>query len=249
MPVPKNIFERTEKKYFLRDNQYNRLFTEIRDRISPDEYGKSTINSLYFDTDDYRMIRQSIDAGTYKEKLRLRSYGVPDENSVVFLEIKKKYKGIVYKRRVSMSLYDIHNYIDFGKKPFDSQIMNEIDYLMKFYNNPKPKCLISYEREAYYCSENPDIRLTFDSDVRYRKDDLFLEHGSRGKTIIESGCRLMEIKTCGAMPMWLSSVLDRERIYPSSFSKYGTAYADIIAGSAGAEAANINYTKGEPRYA
>lgn len=90
MSVTKNIFERIEKKYYLKEDQYNRLIKEIRNRLSPDEYGKSTINSLYFDTEDYRMIRQSIDAKVYKEKLRLRSYGVPDENSTVFLEIKKK---------------------------------------------------------------------------------------------------------------------------------------------------------------
>ena len=247
MTITKNIFERVEKKYFLRDNQYNRLIQEIREKISPDEYGKSTINSLYFDTDDYQLIRQSLNAVSYKEKLRLRSYGIPDENSTVFLEIKKKYRGIVYKRRVAMSLNDIHNYIDFGKKPFNSQIMNEIDYLMRFYKNLKPKCLISYEREAYYSSENPDVRLTFDSAVRYRKDNLFLEHGSEGKAIIESGCRLMVIKTCGAMPLWLSSVLDRERIFPSSFSKYGTAYADMTGRNI--EDAINNYTKGELEYA
>ncbi len=247
MSVTKNIFERIEKKYYLKEDQYNRLIKEIRNRLSPDEYGKSTINSLYFDTEDYRMIRQSIDAKVYKEKLRLRSYGVPDENSTVFLEIKKKYKGIVYKRRVSMTLCEIHNYIDFGKQPFNSQIMNEIDYLINFYIKPKPKCLISYEREAYYCCENPDIRLTFDSDVRYRADDLLLEHGSRGKNIIENGSKLMEIKTCGAMPFWLSSTLDRQNIFPSSFSKYGTAYADMLCKNTCT--ANNNYTKGELEYA
>ena len=240
-------FKRYELKYLLNRQEKEQILLAMEPYMKLDDYGRTVIRNIYFDTDTFRLIRRSLEKPVYKEKLRIRSYKPVKKTDPVFVEIKKKYKGIVYKRRVSMTLCEIHNYIDFGKQPFNSQIMNEIDYLINFYNKPKPKCLISYEREAYYCCENPDIRLTFDSDVRYRADDLLLEHGSRGKNIIENGSKLMEIKTCGAMPFWLSSTLDRQNIFPSSFSKYGTAYADMLCKNTCT--ANNNYTKGELEYA
>lgn len=226
------IFKRIEKKYRLTQQQKDSLIKLIGDYLTPDSHGKSTICSLYLDTPDFLMIRNSIEAKeeskAYKEKLRLRSYGTPNAETKVFLEIKKKYKGVVYKRRVSMSLENAEIYIDSGLKPFDSQIMSEIDYTMNFYNHPKPSMLIAYEREAYYVKALPNLRLTFDSSVRYRETDLSLENGTEGTKIIPDGTFLLEIKTDGAMPLWLSHALDQCSIRPVSFSKYGTAYRETF---------------------
>lgn len=226
------IFKRVEKKYFLTETQKESLLALIGEYLTPDEYGVSTICSLYIDTPDYLLIRNSIDAKNeskaYKEKIRLRSYGTPQDDSRVFLEIKKKYKGVVYKRRVSMTLSDARNYLNGGAKPMESQIMSEIDYSMHFYNMPKPAMMIAYERTAYFVKNMPALRITFDSNVRYRNYDLKLEDGPEGKKIIPDNCYLMEIKTDGAMPLWLSHALDECRIFPVSFSKYGTAYMQCI---------------------
>ena len=147
------IFQRIEKKYRLSPLQQQLLLGEIGGRLRPDVYGRSTVLSLYLDTPDRLLIRNSLDAEAYKEKLRLRSYGTPRKDSPVFLELKKKYKGVVYKRRVTMSLREAERYFRTGQAPEDSQIMREIDYAMDFYRRPGPAMLISCEREAFTAAE------------------------------------------------------------------------------------------------
>ena len=224
------IFKRYEKKYRISKKQKNRILSLIGDRLYEDEHGKSTVCSLYLDTPSHLLIRNSIDAKDYKEKLRIRSYNVPSLDARVFLEIKKKYKGIVYKRRVSLSLAEAYAYIDSLSMPFDSQITREIDYAMRLYSHPRPSMLIAYEREAYFSNEDKNLRITFDSGVRFREDDLFLEKGNHGTYILEPDEYIMEIKTGGAMPLWLSRMLSENEIFPSSFSKYGKSYLKVLKG-------------------
>ena len=222
------IFKRLEKKYPVSTAQKEKLLTMIEDKLVPDEYGKSTVCSLYLDTPTHLLIRNSIEAKCYKEKLRLRSYGVPNGDTKVFLEIKKKFQGVVYKRRVSMTLDEAKAYIDGGESPIKSQIMSEIDYAMRFYGQPKPSILIAYEREAFYVKGLPNVRLTFDSGIRYRNEDLLLEKGNHGELLLPDDRLILEIKTDGAMPLWLSAALGKCKILPSSFSKCGNAYAVIM---------------------
>lgn len=217
-------FRRVEKKYRLTPAQKNALLALIGPRLTPDAHGRNTICSLYLDTPDHLIIRNSIIARTYKEKLRLRSYGTPTMDDLVFLEIKKKFKRVVYKRRERMTLREAMAYIEHGEKPCDSQIMREIDYAMHFYRSPKPMMLIAYEREAYFDAENPDLRITFDTNVRARDTDCRLENGSHGEYLLPEDVILMEIKTGGAMPVWLAGALSQCGILPGRFSKYGTAY-------------------------
>ena len=226
------IFKRVEKKYLLTEAEQAVLLDRISPMLVPDKYGHSTISSLYLDTPDFRIIRASIEAKlwghAYKEKLRLRTYGTPSADSKTFLEIKKKYKGVVYKRRIALTLAEAMDYINGGKRPPDSQIMREIDYAMQYYSHPKPAAIISYERDAFFVRDLPALRITFDSAVRYRNTDLDLTHGSYGMTLLDDSFSLMEIKTDGAMPLWLSHALDELKIYPTSFSKYGRAFIDIM---------------------
>lgn len=221
------IFKRIEKKYMLTADRHKALLTRIQDRLIPDAHGRSTVCSLYLDTPDFLLIRNSIDAKVYKEKLRLRCYGIPRPEDPVFLELKKKYKGMVYKRRVGLCLMDADDYIRAHIMPPDSQIMREIDYAMNFYGRPKPIIMVSYERDAFFGREDHGLRITFDTAVRYRTDRLSPVLGNDGKTIISDDTVLMEIKTEGAMPLWLSRTLSEMGIFPSSFSKYGTAYRDL----------------------
>ncbi|MBE6641282.1 MAG: polyphosphate polymerase domain-containing protein [Ruminococcaceae bacterium] len=224
----KYIFKRVEKKYFITEETARALFDRIGHLLDTDPHGKSTVYNIYLDTPSFLLIRNSIDAKTYKEKLRMRSYGVPKPDSHVFLELKKKYHGVVYKRRLSMTYSEALDYIIDGKRTKDSQIMREIDYSMKYYGNPGPGAVIIYDREAFYFKENSEVRLTFDRNVRYRFDDLTTASGDSGTVITEPGAVLMEIKTDGAMPLSLVKALSELKIYPSSFSKYGTAYTHML---------------------
>ena len=143
------VFNRLEKKYKITEETKSLLLAELLPRLIPDSHGKSSICSLYLDTPSFLIIRNSIQGKVYKEKLRLRCYGTPTLDDKVFFEIKKKFRGVVYKRRVPMTLKQAYLYIDNSIKPLESQIMSEIDYAMNFYGNPKPSALISYEREAF----------------------------------------------------------------------------------------------------
>ncbi len=217
-------FRRVEKKYRLTPAKKEELLAAIRSHLTPDAHGRNTICSLYLDTPDHRIIRASLIAKTYKEKLRLRSYGTPGMEDSVFLEIKKKYKRVVYKRREVMTLRQAMDYIEHGVKPCDSQIMREIDYTMHFYGNPQPAMLVAYEREAWFDKDNPDLRITFDANIRARDVDCRLENGSQGTFLLPSDAIMMEIKCGGTMPVWLAKALSECGILPGRFSKYGTAY-------------------------
>ena len=221
-------FRRVEKKYTITQAQQAALLSLIGDKLIPDSHGKSTVCSLYLDTPSWRLIRGSIDAISYKEKLRIRSYGAPDPDTPVFLEIKKKYKGVVSKRRIQIPLNQTLAYIQGGEKPCTGQIMEEIDYALRFYERPQPAMLIACEREAFFGANDPDLRITFDNNIRCRHRNLDLEQGSEGSPIISPDNVLMEIKTAGAMPLWLAEALDSLKLYPSRFSKYGTAYQKMI---------------------
>lgn len=222
-----NIFERTEKKYVISLVQMTALLNIIDGRIRDDEFGESTVRSIYFDTDDFRMIRASIEKPLYKEKLRIRSYSRPGDDDTVFLELKKKYRGIVYKRREKLKYSDAKDYIYNRKIPEDTQIMHEIDWTVNFYNELVPKMFICYDRRAYYGAEDSNLRITFDKNLKFRTTELELSADCHGENILDSSLCVMEIKALNAMPLWLCDALNELEIYPSSFSKYGTAYSII----------------------
>ena len=223
-----NVFKRVEKKYLLSEDLYQKLFEKINNYITVDTYDFSTICNIYFDTDDYLLVNRSIEKPIYKEKVRLRSYGVPKKNSKVFLEIKKKYKGVVGKRRVSAPLKEFYTYFDTGKYPnVDTQIMNEINYCFKFYNL-KPKVFLAYDRYSYNGKDDSNFRITFDKNIRSRTDNLYLENGDNGMLLLDKNCYIMEVKTLGAYPLWFARILSELNIYPTSFSKYGNVYKKQI---------------------
>ncbi len=221
-------FKRYEKKYLLSEMEYKQLRARLQDKLCVDAYGNTTICNIYFDTPSYQLVRTSMEKPVYKEKLRLRSYGTPQEGDTVFIELKKKYKGVVYKRREKLELNKAENYL-YDKKPAmeDSQIIREIDWFLQFYSDIAPAMYIAYDRVAMYGVENSELRVTFDTNILWREDTLFLEAGKYGNALLPEGYRLMEIKIPGTMPLWLSHILDELEIYPTSFSKYGRGYEQL----------------------
>ena len=224
----KLVFKRYEKKYLLSREQYEALFRELKDHLVPDAYHRSTVCSIYYDTDNYELIRRSIEAPVYKEKLRLRSYGVPDDDGTVFIELKKKYKGMVYKRRVPMGAKAAVAYLAGEAGPTEnSQMTREIDWFLHE-NDVKPKAFIACDRYAWVDKENPELRITFDENLRWRTDRLDLTLGSDGENLTEPGAVLMEIKIPGTAPLWLARLLSDQALFPTGFSKYGTCYKNHI---------------------
>ncbi len=220
-------FQRTEKKYLLTDAQYRALRPILDEHMKPDKYEEYTVCNLYFDTEHNDLIRRSIEKPEYKEKLRLRSYGAVSDEDKVFLEIKKKFKGVVYKRRIKAPYGEIKAYLQNGTPPPSDcgQIFREIDYFIKFYDC-KPKLFLAYDRTALSgAGEEKGLRVTFDCNIRSRTDCLDLSAAPDGESLLEEeDIRLMEIKAPGAMPLWLTQALTALKIYPTSFSKYGRIY-------------------------
>lgn len=222
------VFKRYELKFLLTKAQKEAVLAAMAPYMSLDKYGRTLICNLYFDTDDYRLIRRSIEKPVYKEKLRIRSYGVASGDSTVFVELKKKYESVVYKRRLSMSERDALEWLlSNGERP-RSQISDEIDYFLSYYKNLHPTVFLSYEREAYYSNDKSDFRVTFDENILGRTSDLSLSFGAYGEPLLDEDKTLMEIKCSGAIPLWMVRILSSERIYKTSFSKYGTMYQNII---------------------
>ncbi len=218
-------FRRYEKKYLLDREQITCLYHLLSEDFQEDEHGENRIFNIYFDTASHLMIRQSLEKPAYKEKLRLRSYRLPRPEDPVFIELKKKFEGVVYKRRIEMAYRDAVAYLyERRPAPLPSQITREIDWTLHFYQGIEPKMYISYDRLALFAKDDPSLRITFDSHIRWRETDLFLEKESPCKNLFSEGQYLMEIKVPGAMPLWLSHVLDDLDVYPVSFSKYGEAY-------------------------
>ena len=218
-------FKRKEKKYLLDRCQYEALRKRLSEHMKEDQYGLSTIMSIYYDDDDFSLIQRSIEKPLYKEKFRLRSYGVPKETAPVFAEIKKKYDGIVYKRRVTAPLKEMRGFLTEGASLKDNnpQIQAEIRYMfhrLKLH----PAVMVIYERIALYGIQDPSLRITFDMNLRYRTDDLDLSLGDHGKAFMPEDFYIMEIKFPLTSPLWLVQILDELKIYPGSFSKIGTCF-------------------------
>lgn len=224
------IFKRYEKKYLLTPAQYESLMDRLEGLVVSDEYGEYTICNIYFDTPEFDLIRTSLERPVYKEKLRLRSYGEMLNGETVFVELKKKYDGIVYKRRASMSLQQSEDYLYRGIRPeIDSQIMRELNWFTSYYRL-LPAVYLAYDRKAFAGKEE-DIRITFDSNIRGREKNLCLGAGSAGQILLPDRKILMEVKIPDRMPLWMSRLFSEIGIFPVSFSKYGSYFsqnADLL---------------------
>ena len=223
------VFKRYELKYMLMLEQKEKILKAMSTYMELDKYGRTTIRNIYLDTDNYRLIRRSIEKPVYKEKIRIRSYAQATADSTVFVELKKKYEKVVYKRRLPLCEADAMAWVCREKVcPFDTQISREIDYYIDFYGKLNPTVFLSYEREAYYDKGGGDFRVTFDDNILCRQTDVNLCSTTYGTPILPDGKVLMELKCSGGIPLWMVDVLSHEHIYKTSFSKYGTAYSTLI---------------------
>lgn len=222
------VMKRREIKYILNESQCQYIKKSLEGHMLLDQFGLCSIASLYYDTPNKRLIRASIEKQKFKEKIRLRSYGLATDDSNIFLELKRKAEGIVYKRRVTTTMSKVEKF--FNKETDDiaeGQIAKEIVYFRNYYENLVPSCLIIYDREAYY-EPDGDLRLTIDYNLRYRVQDLNLKTSMEGTSLLPKGYAILEIKVQDAIPLWLTKILDEGKIYKGSFSKYGEAFKQEI---------------------
>ena len=230
MQQAKLLFQRYEKKYLLTEAQYRQVLDAIGEKMVPDAHARYSIKNIYFDTEDYDLIRTSVDGADYKEKLRLRAYGTWDRNTNnrVFLEIKKKYDGIVYKRRIGMSFIDAMFYVFSGERPegLTELETSEFDFFLKRHHIVN-RTFLTYDREAYAAADGGELRITFDTNIRYQTADFSFDEKQASEQVPVMGV-LMEIKNPMSMPLWVAQMLSKYQIRPYSFSKYGAVYRNNI---------------------
>ena len=230
------VFNRYEHKYLLNGEQFKKALKVMDEHIQLDTYNKNhkpyMIANIYFDTEFDYLIRKSLSKPEYKEKLRLRAYGVPKKDDLVFLEIKKKAYGIVNKRRTNIKLDEALEFVKTGIKPplnsyMNKQVLNELEFFINRYK-VMPKLYLAYDRIAYFENGNPDLRISFDMNIRSRRYNLSPDMGDYGTPLLPHGTYLMEIKTALAKPLWLAQMLSELGLKKSSFSKYGTEYKNLL---------------------
>ena len=227
-----NTFMRSEVKYLLTAEIEEELLRRIRGSMTEDLYSRQTNGSLYCDSPDDILIRTSLQKPVYKQKVRLRTYNTPGDYSVAFLEIKKKYDGVVYKRRVQTTYGAAMDYLVRGIYPEctgynDNQVMQEIDWLVKRFRLA-PSTAIFYDRTAFHGNDDPELRLTLDRNIRYRTDELDMRCGTSGILLKSQPHCIMEVKSATAFPMWFTRLLEELGLFPGSFSKYGAVYRESI---------------------
>ena len=224
-----DVFRRRELKFLLNDDQCSVIRDALQWKMEPDAHGENTICNIYYDTPDYRLIRHSLEHPVYKEKIRLRSYGVATADSDIYLELKKKYKGVVYKRRVKVTEAEGMAFMDrLGTLRKQNQISREILYFRDFYQTLQPQVYLCYDRQAWYDPLDRGFRMTLDRNIRYRTSDLSLSSPCAGSEILKPDQTLLEVKAEGAVPLWLVELLTEEQIFKRSFSKYGRAYEQML---------------------
>lgn len=230
-----NTFMRREIKYLLTAETEEEFLKRISGVMTEDVFSRQTNGSLYCDSPDHILIRTSLQKPEYKQKVRLRTYNTPDSGSIAFLEIKKKYDGVVYKRRVQTTCGAAMDYLDKGVYPEcrgynDIQVMQEIDWLVKRFRLA-PSMAVFYDRTAFHGNDDPELRLTLDRNIRYRTDELDMRSGTCGILLKSQPHCIMEVKSATAFPMWLTHILEELSLFPGSFSKYGEAYCEAITNS------------------
>lgn len=230
------VFNRFENKYMLNQKVLEKVQTRLSEYMELDSNNEKqdtyTISNLYYDTQDNYLIRTSLQKPNYKEKLRMRSYGVPKTGDKVYVEIKKKVAGLVNKRRSALILSEAYDFLETGRIPDtqayqNRQVLSEISYMLETHDL-RPTLYLAYDRRAYLGTGQSDLRISFDCNIRTRRCDLSLETGDYGSPLLDNDQWLMEVKSAGSIPMWLSSLLSEYKIYPTSFSKYGVEYMKTI---------------------
>jgi hypothetical protein len=232
-----DVFSRYENKYTLDGRTFRKVQAAIADNMEADKFNRGgemyTIRNIYYDTQDNSLIRQSLAKPLYKEKIRLRAYGEVYGESDVFVEIKKKFNGLVSKRRSKLKLCEAYEFLDGDFLPesrenMNFQVLREARYIIER-ERPKPALYLAYDRFAYFGVGRHDLRISFDTNIRTRRENVQFEYGDFGENLLKADTWIMEIKVASSIPIWLCKLLSEFEIYPVSYSKYGAEYTKTLA--------------------
>lgn len=221
-------FKRIETKFIITQELFDQLQEQFAPYMEADAYAYSSITNIYFDNPDFQMIQDATNKLNGREKIRMRTYASqPDAQSEAFLEIKKKENEVGYKYRVTSTAEKVLNFVQTGQmdEPLaDQNVSREMNILLERYGQIQPKMHIAYSRYSMKGINDDQIRITFDSNLRFRHQDVHLGTSALDQSLVEAGEMIMEIKVPGDYPDWLAEILDGHGLVNQSFSKYGVAY-------------------------
>lgn len=238
--MAKEVFTRHELKFLIDRHTYGKIYKALMPYLVVDQHankqGYYTVSNIYYDTKDDLFHYEKMKGQDFRQKLRLRTYGHSDLDSESYLEIKKKHKGLVNKRRTALRLRDAYRFLEVDEidnndlidntNASNIQILKEVAFLKKFYTL-EPKVALCYERQAFQGKEDNELRITFDDNLRKRHHNLRLELGSEGASYVSRDIFVLEIKVNDTIPLWLARILSQFSCSVQSFSKYSTSHNAI----------------------
>lgn len=226
------VFTRREQKYLITKQQYQALIKKLNYRMRPDLNGidgRYTVTSLYFDNEDRDIYYETKNRLRFRQKLRLRVYDDTDINGTAFFEVKQKHNKVVNKRRMILPLQEAYRYLSYspgesreGYETSNTQVLREIDHFRWLYQL-EPEMIVSYDRHALHEIDNPDLRITFDFNMRTRNDNFAVEDGPYGDNFVDTDLVILEVKVDDSVPLWLTRILQEVQCDQRGASKFCTS--------------------------
>lgn len=227
---------RHEIKFLLNRTQHLALAGAVNQMLQPDPFGdddgRYTVTSLYYDTADYKAYWDKVNGVKMRRKVRVRTYGNPvvTPETMVYLEIKQRTNVRIGKRRLRLPYSVAANFGDYAAELpnltlSEQRTAAELHYLFDALHL-QPTCVVSYHRAAYgNHADYPDLRITFDTDVRGRVENLSLLTADAGplQMVLAPGWSILEVKVNQTIPYWLAQLLSRHGCTPRRISKYCAA--------------------------
>lgn len=224
-------FNRFELKYVLSLNAAEGFRRELLAFLQPDAHGDAggsyAVASLYYDSPDYRCYWEKLEGLRFRRKLRIRHYETPaalTPDTPVFVEIKQRINRVTQKRRVLLPYGDARRLCDARElaeyPPRDQRVVDEI-YAMLWEYDLRPTSVVSYARRAYIGTEyDVGLRVTFDTNLRCRAQDLQLHDQQVGRLMTSPDQVVMEVKVNERIPYWLTELIARHNFRLTRISKY-----------------------------
>lgn len=219
-------------KYELTYGQYSQLRKVGYSHLVEAPAGVHGLSALYFDTDDFELIREFQTDGPYQELFRMRTSEVLMKESLVSMEIIKRFEGRASQRHVLIPYVNAQSYLlDYrqyvNEQSIEAQISREIEYLVGG-KSLAPKVVISSDRLIMNCTKKVPLEVEFDFNIRWRTSDFDLRKGNYGEFVDPTLNVLMTIKSDGSYPGWFSELLQQLDVQPSTFSSLMVTYQEHL---------------------
>ena len=238
-PADRTLACRHELKYRLTESRAQAVAQFVKQYLPLDRYcklrrgGDYPIVSLYLDSENLHLCKESIDGRQNRFKLRIRSY-TDEPDYPCFFEIKRRINTVIMKSRARLMHSDIEHVLaglPIGPRNYnvDMKTLNQLQLYMASIQ-AGPTVLIRYLRQAFEGDLDNRVRVTFDRELCYKVTDkpkvTLGGSGWQRNPATKNGGVILEIKFTGNYPLWLSRMAKYFDLKARSMSKYATSIKD-----------------------